>query len=68
MIDSFKRDGFNIMGNEPVKKVQEEEGNREFAELFSLADTKIKDRNQGYQKPSFDYNPIQPSNKPFQQF
>jgi hypothetical protein len=43
MLDSFKRDGFNIMGKEPVKKV-DEEGQREFAELFSLADTKIKDR------------------------
>ncbi len=58
MIDSFKRDGFNIMGKEPQKKV-DEEGQREFAELFSLADTKIKDRSQTYQKPSFEYNPIQ---------
>jgi hypothetical protein len=50
------------MGREPVKKV-DEEGAREFAELFSLADTKIKDRNQDYSKPSFDYNPVMPSQK-----
>mmetsp|Transcript_19818 Transcript_19818/g.14569 ORF Transcript_19818/g.14569 Transcript_19818/m.14569 type:complete len:86 (-) Transcript_19818:77-334(-) len=57
VIDSFKRDGYNIMGNQPSKKV-DDEATKEFAELFSLADTKIKDRQQEYQKPSFDYNPI----------
>lgn len=45
------------MGKEPPKKV-DEEGAREFAELFNLADTKIKDREQTYQKPSFEYNPF----------
>ncbi len=44
------------MGREPVK-TKNEEGQREFAELFSLADTKIKDRS--HDKPRFDlsYNP-----------
>jgi hypothetical protein len=44
------------MGKEPVKP-KNEEGEREFAELFSLADTKIKDR--AHEKPKFDlsYNP-----------
>jgi hypothetical protein len=41
--DSFARDGFNIMGKQQIKKV-DEEGSKEFAELFSLADSKIKDR------------------------
>lgn len=45
------------MGKEPIKKV-DEEGSREFAELFSLADTKIKDRANEYQKPTFEYNPF----------
>ena len=44
------------MGKDPVKP-KNEEGQREFAELFSLADTKIKDR--AHEKPKFDlsYNP-----------
>lgn len=44
------------MGREPIK-VKDEEGQREFAELFSLADTKIKDRT--HEKPRYDltYNP-----------
>jgi hypothetical protein len=41
--DSFARDGFNIMGKQQMKKV-DEEGSKEFADLFSLADSKIKDR------------------------
>lgn len=55
-IESFQKDGFKIMGREPVK-VKNEEGQREFAELFSLADTKIKDR--AHEKPKYDltYNP-----------
>jgi len=56
-IESFQKDGFKIMGREPVK-VKNDEGTREFAELFSLADTKIKDR--AHEKPKYDltYNPI----------
>jgi hypothetical protein len=42
-LQSFKKDGFNILGKEPVKKV-DEEGAKEFADLFNLADSKIKDR------------------------
>jgi len=44
------------MGREPVKP-KNEEGQREFAELFNLADTKIKDR--AHEKPKYDltYNP-----------
>ena len=59
VIDSFKKDGFNILGKDPIPKKQEMEGSREFAELFSLADTKIKDR--AHEKPSFElnYTPIQ---------
>ena len=56
-IESFQKDGFKITGAEPIK-TKNEEGQREFAELFSLADTKIKDR--AHEKPRFDlsYNPI----------
>lgn len=45
------------MGKEPVKK-EDIGASREFAELFSLADTKIKDR--AHEKPKYDlnYNPI----------
>ena len=55
-IESFQRDGFKIMGKEPVKP-KNDEGSREFAELFNLADSKIKDRT--HEKPRFDlsYNP-----------
>lgn len=46
------------MGKNPVPKKEEPEGSKEFAELFSLADTKIKDRT--HEKPKYDlnYNPI----------
>jgi len=57
-IESFKKDGFNILGKQAFIKKEEEEGSKEFAELFSLADTKIKDRSQPIQKPSYEYNPI----------
>jgi hypothetical protein len=58
-IESFQKDGFKIMGREPVK-MKNDEGTREFAELFNLADTKIKDR--AHEKPKYDltYNPINP--------
>jgi hypothetical protein len=42
------------MGKNPVPKKEDVEGSREFAELFSLADTKIKDR--AHEKPKFDLN------------
>jgi len=61
VLDSFKRDGYNIMGKQAVKV--DEEGAKEFADLFNLADTKIKDRNQDYQKPSFEYNPVYQNNQ-----
>jgi hypothetical protein len=56
IVDSFKKDGFNIMGKNPIPQ-KNEEGSKEFAELFSIADTKIKDR--AHEKPKFDlnYNP-----------
>lgn len=59
VLDSFTKDGFNIMGKNPVPKKEEPEGSKEFAELFSLADTKIKDRT--HEKPKYDlnYNPAQ---------
>lgn len=42
---SFKKDGFNLLGNEPLKKPGfDDSQNKEFADLFSMADTKIKDR------------------------
>ena len=46
------------MGANPVKP-KNEEGSKEFAELFNLADSKIKDR--AHEKPRYDlsYNPIQ---------
>lgn len=37
--------------HQPIKKQEEDEGAKEFAELFNLADTKIKDREQSFQKP-----------------
>lgn len=45
------------MGREPVKVVNNDEGSKEFADLFSLVDSKIKDR--AHDKPTFDltYNP-----------
>lgn len=64
VIDSFKKDGFNILGKDPIPKKIEPEGSKEFAELFNLADNKIKDR--AHEKPKYDlsynpatYNPIQ---------
>lgn len=42
------------MGNNPVPKKVDVEGSKEFAELFSLADSKIKDR--AHEKPKFDLN------------
>jgi len=44
------------MGKEPVKP-KNDEGEKEFAELFNLADSKIKDRS--HEKPKYDltYNP-----------
>lgn len=56
-IESFQKDGFKIMGKDPIKP-KNEEGQREFAELFNLADTKIKDR--AHDKPKYDltYNPV----------
>lgn len=56
-IESFQKDGFRIMGREPVKVVNNDEGSKEFADLFSLVDSKIKDR--AHDKPTFDltYNP-----------
>ena len=61
-IESFQKDGFKVLGKEPVKP-KNEEGSKEFAELFSLADQKIKDRN--HEKPRFDlsYNPDMPPSK-----
>lgn len=55
-IESFQKDGFKILGREPIK-VKNDEGQREFADLFNLADTKIKDR--AHEKPRYDlsYNP-----------
>ncbi len=50
-IESFQKDGFKIMGRDPIKP-KNEEGQREFAELFNLADTKIKDR--AHDKPKYD--------------
>ena len=44
------------MGKEPIKK-QDEEGQKEFGELFNLADTKIKDRAQEMRKQDYTYNP-----------
>lgn len=58
--DSFRRDGFNILGKEPVKKV-DEEGSKEFADLFSIADSKIKDRGDTRVKASYEYNPAEAS-------
>lgn len=46
--ESFQRDGFKILGREPIK-TKNEETSKEFAELFNLADTKIKDR--AHEKP-----------------
>lgn len=64
-IESFQKDGFKILGKEPIKP-KNEEGQREFAELFNLADTKIKDR--AHEKPKFDltYNPVPVSQQPVQ--
>lgn len=61
-IESFQKDGFKIMGKEPIK-IKNDEGSKEFAELFSLADQKIKDRT--HEKPRFDlsYNPDIPAPK-----
>jgi hypothetical protein len=44
------------MGREPIKQ-KNDEGCKEFAELFNLADQKIKDRT--HEKPRYDlsYNP-----------
>lgn len=58
-VESFQKDGFNILGKQPVKpKPVDEEGAKEFAELFSIADSKIKDRSQKKPQMSYDYNPI----------
>ena len=59
MLESFQKDGFNILGRQPVKK-ENEEGQKEFAELFNLADTKIKDRAQEMRKQDYTYNPNVP--------
>ena len=61
-IESFQKDGFKILGREPVK-VKNEEGEKEFAALFNLADSKIKDR--AHDKPSYDltYHPAVTSQK-----
>jgi hypothetical protein len=50
------------MGREPIKP-KNDEGSKEFADLFSLADQKIKDRT--HEKPRFDlsYNPDIPASK-----
>jgi hypothetical protein len=50
------------MGKEPIRP-KNDEGSKEFAELFSLADQKIKDRT--HEKPRFDlsYNPDIPAPK-----
>ena len=60
-IESFQKDGFKIMGKEPIK-VKDQESQREFAELFSLADTKIKDRT--HEKPRYDLTYKPPMNTP----
>lgn len=60
--DSFKRDGFNILGNEPIKKpTYDDSSAKEFADLFSMANTKIKDRGDNKPTMSFDYNPAAPA-------
>lgn len=58
-IESFQKDGFKILGKEPIKP-KNDEGQKEFADLFNLADTKIKDR--AHEKPKYDlsYNPNVP--------
>jgi hypothetical protein len=55
--DSFRKDGFNIMGKQPVKVV-DEEGAKEFADLFNIADSKIKDRASNKPQYNLDYNPV----------
>ena len=55
-LESFQRDGFNIMGKQAMKK-EDDEGAKEFADLFSLADSKIKDREQKTEKFDYSYNP-----------
>ena len=60
MLDSFKKDGFNFGGyTAPVKKPEDDTGSKEFADLFNIADSKIKDR--ATEKPKYDlnYNPAQ---------
>ncbi len=52
--ESFQKDGFNILGKNPQPKKVENEGSKEFAELFDLANTKIKDR--AHERPKFEYN------------
>ena len=43
-LESFQKDGFNLLGKQAIKKKEHEEGQKEFADLFNLADSKIKDR------------------------
>lgn len=59
VLDSFKKDGFNFGGYNPPVKEKEDTGSKEFADLFNIADSKIKDR--ATEKPRFDlnYNPAQ---------
>ena len=44
------------MGKQAMKK-EDDEGAKEFADLFSLADSKIKDREQKTEKFDYSYNP-----------
>ena len=42
------------MGKNPIPKKEDLEGPKEFADLFNIADSKIKDR--AHEKPKFDLN------------
>lgn len=60
VLESFKKDGINFAGyNPPAKKQEDDTGSKEFADLFNIADSKIRDR--ATEKPKYDlnYNPIQ---------
>ena len=63
-LESFQRDGFNVLGRQAMKKEEDVEGAKEFADLFSLADTKIKDREQKTEKFDYSYNPPAASSFP----
>ena len=56
-VESFLKDGFNINGGYNPTQKKEPEQSKEFADLFNMAETKIKDRTHDKPKYEYDYNP-----------